>query len=44
MKQYLMTIIFHTSGNHIGSEPVPVGDSELNSSEDEHHVLPLIIF
>jgi hypothetical protein len=44
MKKLLMTIIFHSSGNHMGPEPVPIGDSELSSSEDEHHALPLIIF
>jgi hypothetical protein len=44
MRQYLMTIIFHGSGNHMGPEPVPIGDSTFNSSEDKHHALPIIIF
>jgi hypothetical protein len=28
----------------MGPEPVPVGDSELNFSEDDNHALSLIIF
>jgi hypothetical protein len=39
MKQYFMTIIYQSSRNHMGPEPVPIDVTEFNSSGDKRHAI-----